>query len=117
MSDGEAPNRARALQAAGGALALLAALSLGSVGCDGRAKAKGATASSAPSPKSGPEVAVLDLSEGLPEVEAAGLLGVAVHRASFDRFLHAVEEVKKDTDVKAVMVRFGSASLGIARAE
>jgi protease-4 len=90
-------------------------------GCDGRPKASAPAAASAPAssaqPRSGAEIAVLDLADGLPEVEAAGLLGVAVHRASFDRLLRAVEEVAKDDDVKGVFVRFASASPGLARAE
>ena len=69
-----------------GALAVGVLLAiLGSAGCDGRPKV-GATSSSAPAqPHKGPAIAVVDLSEGAPEIEAAGFLGVRVHRASFER--------------------------------
>jgi protease-4 len=100
------------------ALVALAALTIG-VGCKGRPKSSGAIGSTASAPRTGPEVAVLDLSGGAPEIEAAGFLGVAVHRASFDRFLGAVRTIgdDKDKDIKGVFVRFGDARIGIARAE
>lgn len=90
---------------------------LGLVACSARPKSNGAAATSASAPHSGPEVAVIDLSGGAPEIEPAGFLGVPVHRASFDRLLHAVKEIGDDKDVKGVFVRFGDASIGIARAE
>ena len=68
-------------------------------------------------PRSGPEIAVFDLDDGVPEIEAAGFLGVSVHRESFDRFVRAVNDVAKDKDVRGLLVRFGGAQMGIARAE
>ncbi len=97
-------------------LALLGALA--SVGCDGRPKTSSTHVASPP--RSGPEVAILDLSDGAPEVEASGFLGVSVHRASFDRFVREVSEVAKDEDVRGVFVRFGEGherQMGLARAQ
>ncbi len=100
-------------------VALGAGLALGGAACNARPKSNGAVTATPSVPRSGPEVAVIDLSGGVPEIEAAGFLGVAVHRASFDRFLHAVKEIgdDKDKDIKGVFVRFGDARIGIARAE
>ena len=84
--------------------------------CDGRPKAKGGPTTVAP-PRSGPAVAVIDLSGGVPEIEAAGFLGVSVHRASFDRLLGTIREASNDAEVKGVLLRFGGAGIGIARAE
>ena len=60
---------------------------------------------------------MIDLSDGVPEVEASGFLGVPVHRASFDRLVRIVNEVTKDDGVKGIFVRFGGGQLGLARAE
>jgi protease-4 len=65
----------------------------------------------------GPEVAVFDLSSGAPEVEASGLLGVSVHRASFDRLVRTALDVTSDPEVKGILLRFGGAEMGVARAE
>ncbi len=59
---------------------------------------------------------VFDLSSGVPEEEKAQLL-VAPRKRSFDQLVSAIEETGKDKDAKAIFVRFGSASLGMARAE
>jgi protease-4 len=102
---------ARAILAAVGASAIL-----GASGCSARPKSKSGSAA-ASAPRRGPEVAILDLSGGVPESEGSGLLGVPVHRASFDRFLAAVRQVSEDKEVKGVFVRFGDAAIGIARSE
>ena len=60
---------------------------------------------------------MIDLSEGVPEVEAPGFLGVPVHRASFDRLVRALGDIEQDKDVKGIFVRFGGAQMGIARAQ
>jgi protease-4 len=95
----------------------LAALALATAACDGRPKSSApSTSSREHEPKSGPSVAVLDLTDGLPEIEAAGFLGVPVHTASFDRFVRGFPALAKDKDVKGLFVRFGSTSFGMARA-
>lgn len=99
-----------------GPLGLVAALALGA-GCEGRPRSA-PEASSAPAKTSGPYVATLDVSDGLPEAEDSGFLGLTPpkHRSLWD-FLAAVEAVRKDKKVKGLFVRFGSANFGAARAE
>jgi protease-4 len=97
---------------AGVALAAIAA-----TGCQGRPKHGGAGGAGDESePKSGPAIAVLDLSDGLPEIEPTGFLGVPTKRSSFDKFVRAIDPLLKDDDVKGVLVRFGSTAFGVARA-
>jgi protease-4 len=96
-------------------LAVLA--SLASVACDGRPKASTSSTPAVAQPKSGPEIAVFDLSDGVPEIEASGFLGVPVHRASFDQLVRTASELGKHEDVRGLFVRFGSAQLALARAQ
>jgi protease IV len=101
-----------------GRAALALALAAGtSVACDGRPKTNASSTSEPAPPRRGPEIAVVDLSEGVPEIEAAGFLGVPVHRASFDRLVRSIGDVAKDDDVKGIFVRFGDVQMGIARAQ
>jgi protease IV len=100
-----------------GTLSIGAIAILGSVGCDGRSKTGPTSGSNAAAPRRGPEIAVVDLSEGVPEVEAPGFLGVPVHRASFDHLVRALGDIAQDKDVRGIFVRFGGAQLGIARAQ
>jgi protease-4 len=83
--------------------------------CDGRPKLDASPAASRP--HSGPALAILDLSGGLPEQEATSLLSVSSRRGSFDELVHTVDAVAKDKNTKGVFVRFGGGSLGMARAE
>ena len=95
---------------------LVASLLLGA-GCEGRPRSA-PESSSAPAKTSGPYVATLDISDGLPEAEDTGLLGLTPpKRRSFWDFLSAVEAIRKDKKVKGVFVRFGSVNFGAARAE
>jgi protease-4 len=83
--------------------------------CEGRPQSAAVTARP---PRKGPAVAVIDLSGGAPEIEEGGLLGPAPgRRRSFDSLLEALNEASADKDTKAVVVRFGAAHLGMARAE
>jgi protease-4 len=95
-----------------GALAALA-----SVGCDGRPKAGQSSSATVSQPRTGPQIAVIDLADGVPEVEASGFLGVPVHRASFDRLVRTLNDLGKDESVKGVFVRFGGGQIGLARAQ
>lgn len=65
-----------------------------------------------------PHVAELDLTRGAPEVVARGLLGPARDR-SFADLIQRVRELggPKDARTKGVIVRFGGASMGFARAQ
>ena len=63
-------------------------------------------------------IAVFDLSAGAPEKEEGGLLGAPPgRRRAFDSLVKTIDEARHDKDTKAFYVRFGSASLGMARAE
>lgn len=83
--------------------------------CEGRPQGEGKT--EGPPKKTGPAVSVVDLSGGAPEQEKATLLGVAGAKKSFDQLLHALDDVKKDKDSVAVLVKFGGASIGAARSQ
>ncbi|MBL8608561.1 MAG: S49 family peptidase [Myxococcales bacterium] len=61
-------------------------------------------------------VAVIDLTKGAAEQESSSLLA-APHKRSFDDLLRALDDVAKDKDSKGVLIKLGSANLGIARAE
>lgn len=90
------------------------------VGCEGRPRATSGPSSgvsAAREPRTGPALSVLDVSQGLPEQHAGGVLGVGPKKRSFDEFLRSVERLRKDQDARGVLVRFGSATLGNARAE
>ncbi len=86
------------------------------VGCAGRPKSDANESSPALAKHSGPMVAVIDLTKGAAEQEASSLLA-APHKRSFDDLLRALDEVAKDKDSKGVLIKLGSANLGIARAE
>jgi protease-4 len=84
------------------------------VACDGRPKVD---ASSKPQPRSGPANVVLDLSSGVPEEEAAGVLGIAPHKGSFSELVETLAELGTDKYLKGIFVRFGGARIGFARAQ
>lgn len=93
------------------------ALAVASVaGCDGRPKGEGATV---PEPKSGPAVAVIDVGGGVPEQESGGLFGVGGRKRTFDELLRVLDGLSSDDDKDhvAVLVKFGSASIGAARSQ
>lgn len=71
-----------------------------------------------PARRRGRAVAVLDLSNGLPEQDRGGLFGGGGKR-SFDELLRVAVAIREDSgDASAgVMVKLGSASIGSARAE
>ncbi|MBX3232432.1 MAG: S49 family peptidase [Labilithrix sp.] len=101
--------RAAALLALATSLATLLA-------CEGRPKSEGPK--SDPPKKTGPAVAVLDLTGGVPEQSAGGLFS-APGRKTFDELLRATKEVADDKGdrSKGVLVKLGSASIGAARAQ
>ncbi len=87
---------------------------LAAVGCEGRRRAE---TGQAPQPRSGPALVTIDLSGGVPEVPPSGMLGLSPKRQTFDEALRVVEKARKDSAAKGILVRFGSATMGLARAE
>jgi len=79
-------------------------------GCEGRDR----QAAEEDDPLTGPSIAVLDLSRGLPEIPAPGLFGPSPARSHSD-FVTALREL--DDDVAGVLVRLDMARIGFARAE
>jgi len=99
------------------ATAMLALLTpVGALGCEGRPRPAGATEAEPPK-RSGPAVAVLDLSGGLPEQEKGGLFGVSGAKKSFDEVLRVTSELGEDKKSVGVMVKLAGAQIGAARAQ
>ncbi len=94
---------------------LVAALLLGTLGaCEGRPRA---TSSGPPSreARTGPWVAVLDLSDGLPEQASGGLLGLGSQVPTMGDFVREVGRLESDANARGVMVRLGTARIGLGR--
>jgi protease-4 len=87
--------------------------------CDGRAKVapEGTSGDTPAQPRSGPSLVVLDLSGGVPEVEATSLLSLGPQRGSFDELVEEMTDLARDKGYKGAFVRFGGAQIGFARAE
>lgn len=85
--------------------------------CEGLPKASETTPTTEPPKRTGPAVAVLDLTAGAPEQEKTSLLGGSSGKGSFDELLRTIDGLKKDKRSVAVLVKFGSASIGAARAQ
>ena len=96
-------------------LSALAVLALGA--CQGRSRPTEAGAAPHDEPRAGPSVAVLDLSDGVPEEASTGLLGLSPKSASFHDLVHEVGRLERDKDVRGVLVRLGTARIGLARAQ
>lgn len=101
----------------GGRCAPILALGLAfALGCEGRPRTTtGASASAERT--SGPQVAILDLSEGLPEQSSGGLLGLAPRAATVHDLLEQSERLARNSDVKGILVRLGSSTIGLERAD
>lgn len=86
------------------------------IACDGRPKSEGPKTE--PPKKTGPAIAVIDLSNGVPEEEKAGLFGVSSGKKSFDEFLRVTKDLGSDRNdrSKGIFVKLGSAPIGAARA-
>lgn len=97
------------------ALGMLATIA-GASGCEGRPRPADATQTE-PQKRSGPAVAVLDLSGGLPEQEKGGLFGVTGAKKSFDEILRVTTELRDDKKSAGVMVKLAGAQIGAARAQ
>ncbi|HEX4514287.1 MAG TPA: S49 family peptidase [Polyangiaceae bacterium] len=92
-------------------------VSVGALGaCDGRPRS--GSSSSKSQPQTGPALAVLDLSGGVPEKEEGGLLGPPPgRRRAFDSLVKIIDETQNDKDTKGFFVKLGSARFGMARAQ
>jgi protease-4 len=100
-----------------------ALLLAGLFGCEGRPRAPSAKAEGSNSePNAGPSIAILDLSDGVPERAEGGLLGLSAKIASFSDLVAQVELLDRSdaaaehSDVRGVLVRLGSTRIGLARA-
>lgn len=98
------------------ALGLVAMLST-FVACHGRARPTSGGATTAAEPHSGPSVALVDLREGLPEKSEATLWGFGPKAHDFSEVIGVLHKLEDEKDTHGVLVRFGLATFGIARAE
>ena len=99
------------------ALFLLLPIALGLIAaCDGRPRSAKDGGAAEHEPLTGPALAILDLAGGVPEQPQTSLFGVSSHKESFDELLREIARIAKDTRAPGVLVRFGGASLGLARA-
>jgi protease-4 len=97
--------------------ALTAALLFGMLAaCEGRPRAASTGSDHhVGSGHTGPWVAVLDISDGLPEQSSGGLLGLGGISATMSDLVRAVEHLERDASVGGVMVRIGTARIGLGR--
>jgi protease IV len=99
---------------AGGWVGVAALLAL--LGCDGRPRATtGQT--EAEDRRSGPFLAILDLSDGVPEQSASGWLGLSTRSVSLEDLAREADELAKDSELRGVLVRLGTARIGLGRSE
>jgi protease-4 len=85
------------------------------VGCEGRARVA-ASGGAGAEPTRGPEVAVLDLSEGVSEQPVTSLLALSPGNGSWTQLLDAVDTLRQNNQVRGVLVRLGTARIGLAKA-
>src|SRR5690349_11052023 len=85
-------------------------------GCEGRRRTASVRAESHEAPRVGPAVAVLDLSDGVPERPPAGFLGLPGRGASFGDLVEEIDRLERESKARGVLVRLGAARIGIARA-
>jgi protease-4 len=107
-------------------LALTGALAAPAVtGCEGRAPRQSSTAETPRAAKAslldGPVVAEIDLGHGVPEARSTSLFGAPSRRSHIDlvRALRALAEDREgaSSPTKGVLVRLGTAEIGLARAQ
>ena len=102
------------MKRSGAVVALLAAAAI-SVGCRGRPRSWDAPVEGAEGDVRAPIVAELDLTSGAPEKSAGGLLSMP-SKYTFDALVASLHKMAGRKEIKGVLVSFGSASLGWARA-
>jgi protease-4 len=94
-------------------MAVLAAVTA----CEGRPRATGLGSGGAEEKRSGPYVAVLDLSDGAPEQVSSGWLGLSTRSTAIEDLIHEAGELEQESDLRGVLVRLGTARVGLGRAE
>jgi protease-4 len=87
------------------------------LGCEGRHHATPAGHPGHEEPRSGVAVAVLDLSDGVPEQGGTTLLGLPTHDVTLEDVVHVVRRVDRDKDVRGVLVKLGTGRVGLARSQ
>jgi protease-4 len=90
-------------------------LLLGAVACEGRPRASSTGAHAGQDVRKGPFIALLDLSDGLPEQPSGGWLGFGPKGVAFDDLVRAIDRLGEESDVRGVLVRMGGARAGLAR--
>lgn len=86
-------------------------------GCEGRPRAAAGETTTETPRRTGPAIAVLDLAAGVPEREPSSLFGAVGRKKSFDELLRSIEDISRDKHAVGVLVKFGGASIGAARAQ
>jgi protease IV len=103
-----------------GRVACALVLLCGATACEGRPRSGLSRAEGAhDEPHAGPSIAILDLSDGVPEQPSGGLLGLSSKGVSLSDLVHEVDVLDRGVetaDVRGVLVRLGSARVGLARA-
>jgi protease-4 len=87
------------------------------LGCHGRTRSLVMQSAAANDRTTGPTVAVFDLSDGVPEQAPSSWIGLPSASASLEDLIRAADEIDRDKNVRGVLVRLGTARVGIGRAE
>jgi protease-4 len=99
--------------------ALLGLVAAFATACHGRARTDEPVAgpSTVPDPRTGPAIALVDVSGGLSEVNESGFMGLGPKKHSFDEVLRVLDKIHKSKDDRGVLVRFGATTFGLGRAQ
>jgi protease IV len=84
--------------------------------CEGRPRVELRTGAGREESRSGPAIAILDLSDGAPEAPPAGFLGLPSKGSSFEELVRQVELLEGDAHAPGVLVRLGGTRIGLGRA-
>jgi protease-4 len=98
------------------AVGLLSMFACALAACEGRPRTVSAGPEGQAAAHTGPWVAVVDLSEGIPEQSSGGLLGLASRGPAMSDLVREIERLGRSADLRGVMVRIGTAHIGLARA-
>src|ERR1700674_5664021 len=81
--------------------------------CDGRHRGSSSPSAAHDEPRAGPAIAILDLSDGVPEQPSTGLLGLSSKNPSFDELVREVERLGHDKSLRGILVRLGTTRIGL----
>jgi protease-4 len=95
---------------------LIVLLALGVAGCEGRRRFSAHAHDARSEPRSGPYIGILDLSEGVPERGSAGWFGLSPKVASLEDLVDQIDRLGRETELRGLLVRLGTARVGLARA-